>query len=98
MGTKQFIEQTLSDYYKTCSVDKYGQVGTISAQPLFGDRYEEVVEYIKSDPIIRIGTYGYTYGTYKGISNYDISEPLYKVCQQNLSKFNKNFHRAMTSW
>jgi hypothetical protein len=96
---KEFIEEKLVDYFKKCSVDKYGQVKVIDLYNLFKDSTNDVIEYVKTnDELLRITTYGWRYGTYKGISpDYDIlDDSLRKKCYDTLSKYNENYRYAMT--
>lgn len=95
---REFIEQKLVEYFKNCPVDKYGQVSVISPYGLFGDKVEEVFEYIKTDKVIQVTTYGGRFGAYKGISpKYDIlDEWLRKRCYKAMQKHNENYRYAMT--
>lgn len=95
---REYIIETLKNFYATCSVDRYGQVNTTSVSCIFKDKTEEVEEYIKKDKtLIKFTTYGGSCGTtYKGFNIYDfICEDLRKECYQQLNK-NKNYIWAMT--
>lgn len=94
---KEFIEEKMVSYFKICPVDKYGQVKVINPYEVFKDKTEEVFEYLKTDRIMSITTYGGQYGTYKGISpSYDILDrSLRQKCYTMLND-NKNYIWAMT--
>ena len=51
MEIKEFIKASLVDMHKTCRTDRYGQVSRSNFMPksLFGDRTDEVLDYLKSD-------------------------------------------------
>ena len=95
---REFIEEKLVEHFKKCPVDKYGQMSVMSPYGLFGDKVEEVFEYIKTDKIIKVTTYGGRFGAYKGISPvYDIlDEGLRRRCTQAMQKHNQNYHYSMT--
>jgi hypothetical protein len=95
---REFIEEKLVEHFKKCPVDKYGQMSVMSPYGLFGDKVEEVFEYIKTDKVIKVTTYGGRFGAYKGISPvYDIlDEDLRRRCTQAMQKHNKNYEYAMT--
>jgi len=80
--TKEFIYEAMVKYYKTCYCDRYGQIGTIDVHTLFKERTNEVLEYLDTDRIINVCTYGGRFGTYKGFSPWDINEAdLKHACQ-----------------
>ena len=93
----EFIKQTLINIYKTCSVDRYGQVSksTLSLG-IFGDKTDEVNKYISEHKgILSLSTYGWRYGTYKAYTILD--ENIKKECHNALS-YNQNHKDAMTGW
>ena len=90
------IEQMVVDYHKTCSVDKYGQVGVLRVYDVFGDKKEDVLEYAKNDnTLIEVSTYGGSLGTWKGFQITD--SDLRRKCSDAL-RSNENYKLAMTSW
>ena len=93
---REFIEQSLIEYFKTCSVDKYGQVKVMTPYSVFRDRTDEVLKYIKTDPMFSVHCYGWQYGTYYGFSPASIEQPLRAKCYEALYKYNENYHYSMT--
>lgn len=97
MQIKSFIEEKLVSYFKTCDVDRYGQVGVITPYSVFNDRTNEVLEYLKTDPIISVRTYGGRLGTYKGFSlSYDVNDKKLRDTCYAILKNNDNYIWAMT--
>ena len=94
---REFIEEKMVNYFKICPVDRYGQVKVINPYEVFKDKTEEVLEYLKTDRIMSVTTYGGQYGPYKGISpSYDILDrSLRQKCYTMLND-NKNYKWAMT--
>ena len=94
---KKFIEEKMVQYFKNCSVDRYGQVRVVSPSEVFDNKTNEVLEYLKTDRMIEVRTYGGRFGTYQGFSlSYDvIDEQLRRKCYDIL-KENKNYQWAMT--
>lgn len=93
--TKDFIFGAMVKYYKTCYCDRYGQIKTIDVYSAFDDRTKEVLEYLKTDKLINVMTYGGQFGTYEGFSPWDINDAeLKQVCQiafkNNPSRNNMN--------
>jgi hypothetical protein len=101
---KDLITDILVNYHKTCSIDKYGQVGAIDAYSAF--KTKEMIEMVKefvnqnriegNSRLIGLPTYGGRFGTYLGVTIE--SDELRKLCSQAKSKFNEGYKRAMTSW
>lgn len=94
---KSFIEEKMIQYFKTCSVDKYGQVSVVDPYSVFKDKTEEVLEYLKTDRLISVKTYGGRFGAYKGFSlTHDVSDKaLRDRCYAKLNE-NENYRWAMT--
>lgn len=93
---KNLIEQMVVDYHKTCSVDRYGQVGVLRVYDVFKDKKEDVLEYAKNDnTLIEVSTYGGRLGTWKGFQITD--SDLRRKCSDAL-RSNENYKLAMTSW
>lgn len=84
-------------YFKKCSVDRYGQVGVIQPEFVFKEKTEEILEYIKSDKIISISTYGGRFGTYNGFSlEYGVHDAeIKRKCYEALNT-NESYRWAMT--
>lgn len=94
---KEFIEEKMVQYFKTCSVDRYGQVGVVNPYMVFDNKTKDVLEYLKTDKIISIKTYGGRFGEYKGFMwSYDVlDEELKNKCRQSM-KQNENYKWAMS--
>jgi hypothetical protein len=62
-----FIKTTLVNMHKTCTTDKYGQVGQHKFTPcIFGERIDEVEQYCKENKgVLTFATYGGSFGTYR---------------------------------
>ena len=85
------------DYFKTCSVDKYGQTKVVQPYSVFKDKTEEVLEYLKSDKIITIKTYGWQYGTYEGFSlTYGVHDEGIRIACYDALKENESYKWAMS--
>lgn len=90
---KNLIEQMVVDYHKNCSVDGYGQVGTLRMYSVFNDKMDDVLEYAKNDnTLIEVSTYGGRLGTFKGFQITD--SDLRKKCSDAL-RSNENYKLAM---
>ena len=96
---KYHITQSLVSYVAKASADQYGQLSTMDVYAVFGDRTKEVLEYLKQDPIVKVKTYGWTYGTYAGIGSiHDIQEEsLRTMCLDAWAK-NENRIRNLNQW
>lgn len=93
---KNLIEKMVVDYHKTCSVDRYGQVGTLRLSSVFNDNMDDILEYTKNDnTLIEVSTYGGRLGTWKGFQITD--SDLRRKCSDALRN-NKNYKLAMTTW
>ena len=94
---KDFIKNKLVEMHKTCSTDKYGQVGRSNFTPsIFGDKKNEVEQYCKDNKgILQYATYGAAYGTYKAFTIEDTE--IRKECHKAL-KENENYLRNLNSW
>lgn len=95
--TKEFIYEAMTKYYKTCHCDRYGQIKTIDVYSVFKDRTKEVLEYLKTDRLIKVMTYGWQYGTYEGFSPWDINEADLKHACQIAFKTNPS-RNNMNQW
>jgi hypothetical protein len=90
---KNLIEQMVVDYHKNCSVDGYGQVGTLRMYSVFNDKMDDVLEYAKNDnTLIEVSTYGGRLGTFKGFQITD--SDLRRKCSDAL-RSNENYKLAM---
>lgn len=93
---KNIIEKMVVDYHKTCSVDRYGQVGTLRVSSVFNDKMDDVLEYAKNDnTLIEVSTYGGRLGTWKGFQITD--SDLRRKCSDALRN-NENYKLAMRQW
>lgn len=95
---KEFIKQTLVEFYRTCPTDKYGQVGRSNfTEGIFGDKAKEVREYVKENKgILSLSTYAASYGgTYKAYSIVD--EDIKRECSK-AKRQNKNYLRNINSY
>jgi len=95
---REFIKNALVDVHRNCTTDQYGQMGkfNLSLNNLFGKRAEEVEEYLKVNPILKISTYGANYGTYKAI--WGIVDPeIKRLCGEAFAK-NENRIRNINSY
>lgn len=94
---REFIEEKMVQYFKNCSVDRYGQVKVADPYSVFKDKTEEVLEYLKTDRLISVKTYGGQFGTYKGFSlTYDVSDKALRDKCYAILNDNKNYIWAMT--
>lgn len=94
---KEYIKNTLVEFHKSCTTDKYGQVHKSNyTLSIFGNNRDKVEEYCKNNPnILKFSTYGGKFGTYKAFTIQD--EGIRKVCQDTLST-NENYLRNVNSW
>lgn len=95
---RQFIKDTLVELHKTCTTDKYGQVGRSTLTPsVFGERKDEVRQYCKdtNGTVLSFSTYGWQYGTYTAFSIQD--EEIRQACSKVLCE-NENYLRNINSW
>lgn len=94
---RDFIKQTLIDFHKVTTTDKYGQVSTDKLTPyLFGNKGDQVEEYCKENKgILRFVTYGSRYGIYTAFT-IECAE-IRKACDAALSS-NPNYLRNINSW
>jgi RNA-binding protein YhbY len=95
---KEYIKNKLVELYTNCRVDQFGQVSrwNFGLKGLFGERTEEVLEYIKHDPVIKISLYGNSYGTYKAVM--DILDAEIKSACVDALRSNLNYQRNMRRW
>ncbi len=81
------------------SADGYGQLKTMSVNAVFGNRTKEFLEYLEKDPFIKVSTYGWTYGTYKGIGGlHDIKDENFRIMCQEAWANNKSRARNLNQW
>lgn len=93
------IRESMVSYVANASADQYGQLKTMDVYSVFKDRTEEVLEYLKTNPMIKVNTYGWTYGTYKGIRGiYDIQDESLRTMCEDAWKNNKNRIRNLNQW
>jgi hypothetical protein len=94
---RNFIEEKMIQYFKTCSVDKYGQVSVVSPSQVFGNKTKDVLEYLKTDKLISIKTYGGRFGTYQGFSlTYDVLDNELRDKCRAILRENENYKWAMS--
>jgi hypothetical protein len=99
MTIKLYIRESIVDYVTNASADGYGQLKTMDVYSVFKDRAEEVLEYLRQDPIIRVSTYGWRYGTYKGIGGiHDIKDESLRIMCEDAWNNNKNRIRNLNQW
>lgn len=92
---ENLIREKLVQYYRECSVDRYGQVGVIRAYDVFKDLTDDVQLYAKeNNNMITISTYGSRFGTFRGIEIMD--SDLQNECW-NALRSNENYVYAMTN-
>lgn len=94
MTTKQELKERLVNYYLTCHTGRYGTLNTISV----GEIAKNEDEAKMLGELVKVGTYGYTYGTYKGFYAWDFrDEELKKQCSDAFNR-NKNRIESANSW
>jgi hypothetical protein len=78
------VKQKLVAHYEKASCDRYGQLKTIDVRQIC--KTEEECKALAE--VVKISTYGYTYGTYKGFSAWWSfkDKELEKRCQQAFSR------------
>lgn len=93
----EYIKDTLVNFYKTCTTDKYGQVGMHNFTPsIFGIKKDEVEEYCKKyKGILTFSTYGGSYGTYRAFTV--DNDEIRKACNDVL-RTNQNYLNNINSW
>jgi hypothetical protein len=90
---ENLIREKLVEYYRECSVDRYGQVGVIRAYDVFENLTDDVQEYAKENKsFISISTYGGRLGTFRGLEIMD--SDLQSECRKALRN-NENYINAM---
>jgi hypothetical protein len=96
---REYIFNEMNAYVAMCSADRYGQLSTMDVYSVFKSRTDEVLEYLKQDPMIRVSTYGGRFGSYKGIGGiHDIQdEEMRKACEWTWAR-NKNRLRNLNQW
>jgi len=96
---KQEIMSAMLKYLTNASADGYGQLKTMDVHAVFGDRTKEFLEYLKKDPIIKVSTYGWTYGTYQGIGGLsDIQDENFRnMCNEAWAN-NKSRMENLNRW
>ncbi len=96
---KYEIMEAMINYVANASADGYGQLKTMDVYAVFGDRTKEFLEYLEKDPIIKVSTYGWTYGTYQGIGGlHDIQDGLLRTKCQEAWANNKSRTRNINQW
>ena len=96
---REHIFNEMSNYFAMCGADQYGQHGVIDVYSVFKDTTDNVLEYIKQDPMFKVNTYGWRYGTYKGIGGmHDIKdEDMRKACESSWRN-NENRLKNLNQW
>lgn len=96
---KKEIAKSLIDYVTNANADQYGQLKTMDVYAVFGEKTDEVLEYLKKDPIVKVSTYGWRYGTYKGIGSInDIQDESLRQCCLIAWNDNKSRTRNLNQW
>ena len=96
---KEHIKQSLVNYVANAHADGYGQLKTMDVYSVFGERTKEALEYLKQDPIVKVSTYGWTYGTYQGISGiHAIQDDLTRAQCNEAWANNKSRTRNLNQW
>lgn len=96
---KYEIMAAMLKYVTNASADGYGQLNTMPVHAVFGNRTKEFLEYLEKDPIIKVSTYGWTYGTYKGIGGlHDIKDENFRMMCQEAWANNKSRTRNLNQW
>lgn len=94
---KDLIRQKLIEYYATCDVDKWGQMGIISVWDVFKQDKEAVIEYANNNKgILDVRTYGGRFGTWIGISKIE-DQAIKQECDRVFNN-NPNYKLSMTRW
>ena len=94
---KNLIKEKLINHYRTCSCNQYGQMSTISISEIIDKNNPQEVEELSS--LVAISTYGWRYGTYKGINPWGAfkSDDIKAECTKAFSE-NENRIRNLNSW
>ena len=96
---REHIFNEMSTYFAICSADQYGQHGVIDVYSVFKSTTDDVLEYLKQDPMIRVSTYGGRFGSYKGIGGiHDIKDEETRLSCEWSWKRNKNRLRNLNQW
>jgi len=96
---KYEIMEAMLNYVANARADQYGQLKTMDVYAVFGDRTKEFLEYLEKDPIIKVSTYGWTYGMYQGIGGlHDINDGLLRTKCQEAWANNKSRTRNLNQW
>lgn len=84
METRNKIIEELIKYYGTSGCDRYGQLGVISEGQIARTDEEKKV----LNEIVKVNTYGYTYGTYKGFAPWGsfIDSEVEQLCRESFAK------------
>ena len=89
------VIEKLIKHYRTCSVDRYGQMKTIDLFAITSDpdEQQELGKYVQ------IGTYGWQYGTYLAFTPWNsfIDDEVKKLCSEAYGK-NENRKEALRGW
>jgi len=95
---REFIKETLIRVHATCTTDQYGQMSkfNLSMYSLFKDRTEEVMQYLETNPILEVCTYGGQGGIYKAITTINDRE-IERECSKAFDS-NPNRIRNLNSW
>ena len=95
---KEFIKEKLVEMYSTCTTDQYGQVAqfNLDIKRLFGDKTEQMLEYIKTDPVISVSTFCNRYFTYMAVRDI-LDKNIDKACTEALRN-NANYLRNINRW
>jgi hypothetical protein len=96
---REYIFNEMNAYVAMCSADRYGQLSTMDVYSVFKSRTDEVLEYLKQDPMIRVSTYGGRFGSYKGIGGlHDIQdEEMREACKWTWAR-NKSRLQNQNQW
>ncbi len=83
METRDKVIKDLVNYFRNSGCDRYGQLGVISEGQIA--KTEEEKEVLND--IVNIGTYGYTYGTYRGFAPWGSFKDaeIEKMCREAFS-------------
>jgi len=96
---REYIIDSMVNYLKNAYADRYGQLKTMDVHSVFKDRTDEVLSYLKDNPMIVVNTYGWTYGTYKGIGGiHAIKDPHLFELASEAWKNNKSRIENSNSW
>lgn len=93
------IRESMVNYVANASADRYGQLNTMDVYSVFKDITEEAIEYLNTNRIIKVSTYGGRYGSYKGIGGiHDIQDESLRTMCEDAWKNNKNRIRNLNQW